>query len=120
LLAFAAVLGLGVLALGASSGMTWIMFGGVILIGIGFSFDVIENTLLQALVPEEFLSRVYSVNILVSFALLPAGYAVSGVLAGSFGPAWVLAAGGGALACTCLFAGVTRGLRDVDAAVTEW
>jgi len=115
LLVLAAVLGAGTLMLGFSAGFTPTLFGGALLVGLGFSFDVIENTLIQARVPADLLSRVYSVNIIVSFALLPAGYALAGVLGGWLGPERVLSGGGILLIGFCALTGAGKAMKEVGA-----
>ncbi len=57
-------------------------------------FSVSWAIALQQEIPAEMLSRVSSYDALGSFALAPAGTAVAGPLAGAFGTAGVLAAGG--------------------------
>jgi hypothetical protein len=57
-------------------------------------FSVSWAIALQQEIPAEMLSRVSSYDALGSFALAPAGTAVAGLLAGAFGTAGVLAAGG--------------------------
>jgi MFS family permease len=101
LLALASVIGLGTVVLGFSRFGIAALAAGAALIGAGLSFDVIENTVMQAMVPPRLLSRVYSVNIAVSYSLLPAGYAVSGLLARQFGASAVLSVGGIALIASC-------------------
>ena len=104
LAAMAGVLGLGTVVLGLSGLTPVALIAGPMLIGGGLAFNVIETTLLQTLVPAGLLSRVFSVNLLLSFSLLPVGYAVSGFLARLVGPYAVLVAGGLALlvGCACV------------------
>lgn len=114
LIILAAMIGAGTVTLGASDGISIVLFGGSLLMGIGLSFDIVENTLMQTLVPGNILSRVYGINSLVSFSLLPVGYALSGIIAGLVGPAWVLASGGILLLITCTLAGVVQSMRDLE------
>ena len=116
LLLLAAAIGAGALVLGLCARAPLALFLGVALIGIGMSCDVIENTLLQTLVPGELLSRVYSVNMVVSFALLPAGYIVAGWLARVAGTTAVFAAGGAALIVVCGCVSLLPAARDLDKA----
>jgi|SRR5215831_15765877 len=113
LLLLASVIGVGTITLGLAGGFPPALFLGAALVGAGLSFDVIENTIIQVKVPEELLSRVYSVNIVVSFALLPLGYAAAGFLARWAGASWVLAGGGAALIASCLCAWLTRPVRNL-------
>lgn len=62
----------------------------------GFLFElgtVYWVTLLQELVPERLLGRVRALDFLVSYALLPAGYAIVGPLADAWGSTRVLLVG---------------------------
>lgn len=104
-------MGAGTIIMGAFSGEIEALFLGAALIGVGFSLDVIENTMLQALVPGHLLSRVYSVNMIISFALLPLGFAAGGTAARYLGVTWVFASGGAVLICACAFAAVHPALR---------
>jgi hypothetical protein len=109
----ASVIGAGAITLGLLGDLLPALFLGAALVGAGLSFDVIENTILQVQVPEELLSRVYSVNMVVSFALLPLGYAAAGFLARWAGPSWVLAAGGAVLIASCFGAWLARPVRSL-------
>lgn len=113
LVLLASVIGVGALVLGVMGGFLPALFLGAAMVGAGLSFDVIENTVIQVQVPEELLSRVYSVNIVVSFALLPAGYATAGFLARWAGASWVLAGGGAILIASCLGAWLARPVRNL-------
>jgi MFS family permease len=113
-LALILFMGAGTIIMGAFSGDIDALFLGAALIGIGFSLDVIENTMLQALVPQHLLSRVYSVNMIISFALLPLGFAAGGTAARYVGATWVFAGGGAALICACVVAAIHPALRRLD------
>lgn len=93
-----AAMGVGVAVL--SDGKTYpaLIMAAMVLTGIGFSFNTVEVTMLQELIPEHYLSRVYSIAVITSLALMPIGYAVVGVLAQVIGVGTVLLVGGGALA----------------------
>ncbi len=96
----------------------WLPFmalGASVVSGAGAAlFGVIWQTVLQELVPADKLGRVSSVDLLGSFALLPLGYALAGVLADHIGPAWVfIAAGSANLAFTVIGLGV-RGIRTLE------
>lgn len=123
LLLLASILGLGTVVLGYPGAALSTMTVGAVLLGGGMAFDVIENTLLQTLVPPQLLSRVYSVNMVVSYSLVPAGYAVSGLLAREIGPSAVLMTGGifviAACACAALLLVLKHlgnGFRDSERA----
>jgi len=101
MLTLCGLLGVGTLLLGLPGGHAPLLFAGVAMIGLGLSFDVIEQTLLQSLVPDRLLSRVYAVNTVVSYSLLPVGYTIAGLVAKHTGAAPVLAVGGVALIAAC-------------------
>lgn len=114
LLLLASAIGTGTVVLGLCARVPGALFLGVAFIGLGMSCDVIENTLLQSLVPGALLSRVYSVNMVVSFALLPAGYLLAGWLARAAGTASVFVAGGAALVAVCGCASLLPATRDLN------
>jgi MFS family permease len=114
LLLLASAIGAGALGLGLGASVQVVLFLSVALIGLGLSFDVIENTLLQSLIPADLLSRVYSVNMVVSFALLPVGYIVAGWLAHVFGTASVFTAGGAVLIVACCCSGILPAGRHLN------
>jgi predicted MFS family arabinose efflux permease len=63
--------------------------------GFGIGFGVAAwATLLTELVPQSFLSRVYSLDIFGSFALTPIGYVLAGFAASVFTPSQLIAVGG--------------------------
>lgn len=65
------------------------------LIGLGLGvFNIIWATILQELVPNDRLGRVYSIDALCSFSLLPLGYALIGILTDAIGPTWIFIACG--------------------------
>jgi MFS transporter, DHA3 family, tetracycline resistance protein len=106
-------LGFGVLIVGISNLLAVVITGSV-LIGIGFGFDVVETTLIQVRVPRSLLSRVFSVEILSSFAVLPVGYIVAGGLEKAIGITALLAGGGLVLVGASFAAIFTKTIRDVD------
>jgi MFS family permease len=114
LIALAAIIGVGALDIGFSAGTLAALMAGAALIGVGLAFDVIENTLIQVLVPAELLSRVYSVNMVVSYALLPLGYATAGLLGHFIGSSLVFVSGGIVLFMACCAAPFLPAARDLD------
>ena len=114
LLLLASLIGAGTMTLGVFAGNPVALFLGVALVGAGLSFDVIENTVIQVQVPEQLLSRVYSVNVVASFALLPLGEAAAGLLARWAGSSWVFAGGGAVLITFCLWASLLRPVRALN------
>lgn len=116
LLALAGCLGLGTLALSAAPHQYMLLFAGAALVGIGLSFDVVENTLLQTLVPEHLLSRVYSVNMVASYSLLPFAYALTGVVTKDVGVPVVLGTGGVIMVVLCALAAFHPEVKKLNAA----
>lgn len=101
--------GAGVALLGAGSHRYWMILASMAVIGLGFAFNVIETAMIQELIPQRYLARVYSVNVVASFALAPIGYAGSGALANLVGFEPVLIGGGLILAgCALASALATR------------
>lgn len=71
-----------------------------------------EHSLIQQYVPEEWLSRVYSLDMMGSLALMPLGYILAGFLAAVLGASRVLVGGGIAeIGLIVLLAGTVRELR---------
>jgi Transmembrane secretion effector len=93
LMVLAGAIGLGVAVVGLARSLGEVLIG-MAVIGVGYGFNIIENTVMQMLVPSALMSRVFSVNLAASYAFLPLGYAVSGVIAQSAGAATVMLAGG--------------------------
>ena len=114
LVVLAAVMGAGAVVIGLANRVLPLLFAGAALVGFGLSFDVIENTLIQALVPRGMLSRVYSVDSLVSFGLLPVGYALAGICASLVGPAAVFTVGGVIVVGVCVLTIAGQYLSELD------
>ncbi|MGI8666657.1 MAG: MFS transporter [Jatrophihabitans sp.] len=110
----AGALGLGVVVVGVGHSVAVLLLG-MAVVGIGFGFNVVESTLLQLLVPRALLSRIYSLMLAASFALLPVGYAASGVLAQQVGLTAVMCFGGLALLIISLWASFSPSLRELSA-----
>lgn len=109
-----AISSVGLLALGlplARIGAPFAPLLASIIAGGGFGvFTPVWETLLQELVPENMLGRVCSIDMLGSYALLPAGLIVVGFCTDRFGPALVFVGGG--LLTLCL-AGAALCMRDI-------
>ncbi len=73
----------------------WLACVAVIWRGLGIGLGISAwFTLVTELVPENYLSRVFSLDTFGSFALTPVGYTLAGVLANSFTPSQIIAVGG--------------------------
>jgi Transmembrane secretion effector len=96
----------GVAITGAGSKFWILAFVGVSLIGIGFACNVLEDIIMQSVVPHSLLGRVYSISILSSYALLPLGYAFAGIGASFVGASTVLIVGGCLSVFICIFLAV--------------
>jgi MFS family permease len=101
----ATMIGLAAILLGLAADPRLIVAAGLIL-GIGIGCNVLEDSLLQQHVSDEYLSRVYGLSILSSFALMPLGYAAAGFLAAVYGTSPVLVVGGIAEIALATFIGV--------------
>jgi MFS family permease len=99
----ACVMASGIVIVGLNAGI-WTILAGVTLIGAGFTFSVIEDTVLQRCVPNEYLGRVYSVGTLAAYSLLPLGYIFAGFGATRFGAGRVLLIGGALAIIACVTA----------------
>lgn len=83
------------------------------------AFALIWTHTLQALVPQELLGRVASVDSLGSIMLLPAGYGLAGWATDRIGPSPVFIIGG---AATFVLAGLVLAhpaVRDLDSATAK-
>ena len=89
----AAMLGAGVAILGLGSSAATVLVAAA-LVGIGLGFEVAESTLILSRTPAGLVSRVFSLDIVLSFAVLPLAYVIVGVLARAAGARAVLIAGG--------------------------
>ena len=112
-LSLASLIGVGTIVIGLMADRQAALYVGAAILGIGMASEVLENTIVQLRVPEHLLSRVYSVSIVVSFALLPLGLAATGFLARWAGSSAVLAGGGAILVLFCLCASMLRSVRGI-------
>jgi MFS family permease len=89
--------------------------GGAAVFGAGIgAFSIIWDTVLQELIPIEMLGRVTSLDFLGSFALMPVGLGLAGVLADRIGAAQVFLAGGALSMLLALLGLTVRGIRELD------
>lgn len=91
------LIGLGVASLGLSGNLGWLWLGLVGISGLGIGgacFDIIWHTVMQELVPEQYLGRVLSVDMLGSFCMMPLGMGLAGGLAEVWGAGTILILGG--------------------------
>src|SRR5260370_42071494 len=111
----AGAIGLGVTVAGMARSIAEVLVG-MAVVGVGYGFNIVENTVMQILVPSGLLSRVFSMNLAASYALLPVGYAVSGLIAQSAGTATVRLGGGLLLLITSTGSALTPAIRHLPAA----
>lgn len=112
LFALSTSIGVAEICLGVSNNATLIVMSGAVL-GVGIGAGLLEHTLLQQYVPKEFLSRVYSLNLLGSFALFPIAYSLSGIMATYIGVNSVLIIGGVVTIVFCLIALQNRTVKQL-------
>ncbi len=115
LMVLAGAIGLGVTVAGMARSIAEVLVG-MAVVGVGYGFNIVENTVMQILVPSGLLSRVFSMNLAASYALLPVGYAVSGLIAQSAGTATVMLGGGLFLLITSTGSALTPAIRHLPAA----
>ena len=85
------------------------------LIGIGVgTFSIIWVTVLQEMVPADKQGRVFSIDMMGSFALQPIGFLIVGIATDRAGPASVFIAGGILNVALTLLALSVRGVRDLQ------
>jgi hypothetical protein len=102
------------LGLGGNFGWLWLSLVGISGLGIGGAcFDVIWHTVMQELVPSEYLGRVLSLDMLGSFCMIPLGLALAGGLAGVLGAGTILILGGSITAGLALMALSVREIRTL-------
>lgn len=77
-------------------------------------FGVVWETTMQALIPEEVLGRVVSLDMLGSFALLPLGFVLTGYLAERFGVSPLIVVYGLATVVTALVGLLVPAIRRLD------
>jgi MFS family permease len=83
--------------------------------GVGFAiFGLIWTNTVQELVPREKLGRVFSIDALGSFVLMPLGFAGVGVLADQLGAPSVFILGGGITIFLTLLALLHPAIRNLD------
>ena len=115
LMLLAGAIGLGVALTGLARSLG-VLLVGMAVIGVGYGFNIVENTVMQTLVPTGLLARVFSINLALSNALLPIGYAVSGLIAQSAGTAGVMLGGGLLLLLTATGSALTPAIRHLPEA----
>jgi len=108
------VAGLGMLALGlpitiAGALLAAVINGAALEIG-----NVLWVNLMQELVPNERLSRVSSIDMLGSYALLPVGLGITGWVTNAWGPATVCIIGGAATVVAAILGLLHPAIRQLD------
>jgi DHA3 family tetracycline resistance protein-like MFS transporter len=92
-----------------------VLVGGMVLYGISFSiFGLVWNNTLQEMVPHDLLGRVYSIDALGSFVLLPIGYAIAGWATDLAGAPMVFLVGGAGTIVLMLLGLSHPAIRNLD------
>jgi MFS family permease len=87
------LIGLGIAAAGVARHILLLIAAGF-LTELGFSSSTVRQTLMQDRIPLELQGRIFSLDMLVSFTLLPLAYSLAGMLATSLGTRNVILFGG--------------------------
>jgi len=92
-----------------------VLIASMFLYGLCFSaFGLIWNNTLQEMVPHQLLGRVYSIDALGSWVLLPVGFAIAGWATDAFGAPAVFLAGGVGTIALALLGLSQRAIRTLD------
>ncbi|MBK7456342.1 MAG: MFS transporter [Anaerolineales bacterium] len=116
LMAYATTLTQGILLLFfAFKFPTPVLIGSMFIYGFSFSvFGMIWNNTLQEMVPHEMLGRVYSIDALGSFVLMPIGFAIAGWATDLIGAPMVFLIGGSATILLALLGLSHPAIRNLD------
>ena len=106
--------GVALVLLSVSSGWWQAVCAGVLLGSSITVFSLVWDSTIQELVPREALGRVFSVDLLGSFALLPVGYLAIGLLVTRIGAANILLLGGVATIALAFVGLSLRSIRMLD------
>lgn len=109
----AALTTLGV-AVPSSAGVAAILAGSVIFSAGVSVFTVLWYTIMQEMVPANLLGRVNSIDWLGSFAFMPVGLGIAGILSDQIGPAWVFIAGGALVAALSVLGLMVKDVRGLN------
>jgi MFS family permease len=92
-----------------------VLIASMFLYGFDYSaFGLIWNNTLQEMVPHHLLGRVYSIDALGSWVLLPIGFALAGWATDAFGAPAVFLAGGVGTIALALIGLTQRAIRSLD------
>jgi MFS family permease len=92
-----------------------ILIAGMVVYGISYSiFGLVWNITLQEMVPHDLLGRVYSIDALGSFVLLPIGYAVTGWATDLIGASVIFLIGGCGTILLMLLGLTHPAIRNLD------
>jgi DHA3 family tetracycline resistance protein-like MFS transporter len=91
------------------------LIAGMFVYGLDFSvFGLIWNITLQEMVPHEMLGRVYSIDALGSWVLLPIGFAIAGWATDLVGAPTVFLVGGFGTIALTLIGLLQPAIRNLD------
>lgn len=116
-LMFCGLGGLGVAVVGLLAPFGWALIVGSVIVGASMAVEVVEQWIFQTWVPRDMLGRVFSINLVCSFALLPIGFVLAGALvSATSAPAVAIAAGLIVLVATAAAVPAGRGAPRTAAA----
>lgn len=109
-----ALSGLGILGLGVTTNFTFALLCAAA-DGVAFAvFSLVWMNTIQNMVPERLHGRVFSVDMLGSYCLLPLGYAAFGLLADRFSAAAIFVAGGISILVLVFIGLLVPAVRQLD------
>jgi DHA3 family tetracycline resistance protein-like MFS transporter len=92
-----------------------VLIGAMLIYGFTYSlFGLIWNSALQEMIPHEMLGRVYSIDALGSWVMLPIGFALAGWATDLVGASTVFVIGGFATMALALIGLSNRAIRNLD------
>lgn len=106
--------GLSTAVLGLPLGVPPLVVSNLVVGGSVSAFNLIESNIIQEMVPQDHLGRVYSIGLLGSFVLLPIGYGVAGWATDLVGAPTVLLVGGILTAVLALIGLAQPPIRHLD------
>jgi predicted MFS family arabinose efflux permease len=107
------------IAIALPSSLAWLAAIAFVLNLFGAPYNVVINSRLYALVPDELLARVRSTGRIVAWGTIPVGTLLGGVLSGALGSARTLLVFGLAMVPIAIVSTLSPGMRSVDDPVSD-